>query len=219
MRGNGWSVHFTPNAHNIFALELCVSDVHKKLLLNNKDFIPYLIDALLLDPAHPRAGMADEHKSWLQTNTAECLAQLAVFEPGRDALLQAPTVAEALQGVSERGLSEQSREDATAALRALKCQKLQMRAEGQKHIMLSCETTFLCLYLLHFPLYTAADSHFCLRRPMGLSSYRAADQRVTDCSQLHHMVRPDQHEGQHHGCDVRRYRGSRCDAVFCFTLL
>jgi hypothetical protein len=139
VRGEGWNVHSTPNAENIFALELCVSDVHKTLLLNSKsDFIPFLIDALLLDPAHPRAEMTDEQKSWLQTSTAECLAQLAVFEPGRTALQQDATVLPALQAVAEAGLSAQAGEFAQAALRALSDKKLEMvSAESQKHVMLS----------------------------------------------------------------------------------
>ena len=30
------------------AVELCISDKHKPLLLNNSAFIPYVVDALLL---------------------------------------------------------------------------------------------------------------------------------------------------------------------------
>ena len=68
------------------ALELCISDENKPLLLNNPDFIPYLVDALLLDPSHPRAAMNEEDKIWCQTRHCECLAQLAVFAPAREAL-------------------------------------------------------------------------------------------------------------------------------------
>eukprot|EP01043_Picozoa_sp_COSAG02_P016369 COSAG02_NODE_717_length_18070_cov_20.762700_18_plen_298_part_00 len=37
-----------PSADSIFAVELCVSDANKPLLIDNKNFIPYLVDALLL---------------------------------------------------------------------------------------------------------------------------------------------------------------------------
>eukprot|EP01043_Picozoa_sp_COSAG02_P081431 COSAG02_NODE_19890_length_860_cov_0.536137_1_plen_135_part_01 len=70
-----------PSADNIFALDLCISDENKPRLLANSRFLPYLVDALLLDPDHIRAGMKDEQKSWCQTHHAACFAQLAMFEP------------------------------------------------------------------------------------------------------------------------------------------
>ena len=126
-----------PSADTIMALELCISDANKPLLLANKDFIPYLVDALLLDPEHPRAGMKEELKSWCQQHHAECLAQLAVYEPAREALLADPDVVRALRAVAESGLSAKARELAGAALLALSDKKLEMATEGQMHIMLS----------------------------------------------------------------------------------
>lgn len=38
---------------------LCVSDTNKQLLLNCEDFIPLLVDSLLLDPEHPRRAQPD----------------------------------------------------------------------------------------------------------------------------------------------------------------
>ena len=119
------------------ALELTISDENKPLLLANKSFIPYLVDALLIDPGHPRAGMKEELKVWCQQHHAECLAQLAVFEPAREALLQDPSVLQALEAVAEAGLSEEARDFASAALLALSDKKLVKVLEGQKHIMLS----------------------------------------------------------------------------------
>ena len=46
------------------------------------------VDALLLDPEHPQKDMKPELKTWCQQHHAECLAQLALFPPGREALLQ-----------------------------------------------------------------------------------------------------------------------------------
>jgi hypothetical protein len=48
VRAVGYSVNKKPTADIIFAVELCVSDVNKPLLIDNQDFIPYLVDALLL---------------------------------------------------------------------------------------------------------------------------------------------------------------------------
>jgi len=129
-----------PSADTIMALELCISDANKPLLLANPDFIPYLVDALLLDPEHPRAGMAQELKSWCQEHHAECLTQLAVFEPAREPLRQDPSVIAALEAVAESGLSPEGRRFAQAALLALSDEKKPEggKPEGeQKHVMLS----------------------------------------------------------------------------------
>jgi hypothetical protein len=52
VRAVGLQANTKPSADNIFAVELCVSDANKPLLLDNKDFIPYLVDALLLVRTH-----------------------------------------------------------------------------------------------------------------------------------------------------------------------
>jgi hypothetical protein len=137
VRAVGYNKNAKPTADTIMALELTISDANKPLLLANESFIPYLTDALLLDQGHPRAGMKAELKIWCQQHHAECLAQLAVYEPGRQALLQDPSVLPVLQAVAEAGLSEEAREFAQAALLALSDRKLEMVVEGQKHIMLS----------------------------------------------------------------------------------
>ena len=67
----------------------------------------------------------------------ECLAQLAVFPPGRQAILTEASVLPALQEVAATGLTEQARGHAEAALLALSDEALQMRSEGPKHVMLS----------------------------------------------------------------------------------
>jgi hypothetical protein len=133
-----YAVTLKPTADTIMALELCISDTHKPLLLANPDFIPYLVDALLLDPDHPRAGMKHELKSWCQEHHAECLAQLAVFGPAREPLRQDPSVLPALEAVAEAGLSAEARKFADAALLALSDKKpdIDMDVE-QQHIMLS----------------------------------------------------------------------------------
>jgi hypothetical protein len=66
----------------------------------------------LLDPKHPRAGLADEEKIWLQSMHTECLAQLALFPPGKARLLEDSSVISALEAVAVRGLSQEAQESA-----------------------------------------------------------------------------------------------------------
>ena len=131
-------------------LSLCVSDTNKKLLLANESFIPLLVDSLLLDPKHPRMqnvaiqGTTDWEgaKGPVQRDFTEAIAQLAVFPPGREALLQDPIVAEALQQVAAQGWTEEARHFAEAALRAMSDRPPDAGHHAQqdhthKHIMLS----------------------------------------------------------------------------------
>jgi hypothetical protein len=129
----------TPTAETVQAIELCISDENKLLLLQSPAFIPYLVDALLIRSDHPRAGLKPELKAWCQGAHAECLAQLAVFPEGKKALLREPSVGEALQVVADVGLTEAARTHAQSALLALSDKELQVNADGQKHVMLSCE--------------------------------------------------------------------------------
>ena len=92
MRGEGMAKNFKPSGDLIMALELCISDENKPLLINNADFVTYLVDALLLDPTHPRAEMKLELKNWCHDHHTECFAQLAVFGPSRETLRQDPSV-------------------------------------------------------------------------------------------------------------------------------
>ena len=130
---------YKTNSDNIQALELCISDKNKPLLVANKGFIPYVVDALLLDPAHPRAGDKQEERCWCQTHHAECLAQLAASQCGLEALRQNASVVPALEAVAKRGLSAEARHFAEAALLVLSGKELHVGMEGQKHLMLSCE--------------------------------------------------------------------------------
>ena len=101
----------------------------------NEKFVPYLLDALLLDPDHPRAGMKEELKIWCQEHHCEALLQLAVHEDSREALLRDQSVTPALEAAARSGLSQVARERAAAALVALSDQALVMLAEGsQKHV-------------------------------------------------------------------------------------
>ena len=123
-----------PTADRMMVLELVISDANKPLLLANDMLIPYLICGLFLEPDHPRADLKDEIKLWNQQTHTECLAQLALYPPGRDALLENPAVSEALMAVTETGMSEEACELAKAALKSLRGDELQGRTEGDKHM-------------------------------------------------------------------------------------
>ena len=138
IRAVGWYQNQKPTADSIMALELCISDANKPLLLAHRDFLPYVVDALLLDADHPRADMKPELKSWCQQHHAECLAQLAVFAPARETVRADPSVLPALEAVAEGGLTAEARQFAEAALLALSEKELHIDVEGQKHVMLSC---------------------------------------------------------------------------------
>ena len=144
MRGEGIYaiVKFSPDT--LLVADLCVSDKNKLLLLQHSSFIPYLVDALLLDPAHPRAELKAETKAWCQATHSECLAQLAVFPEGREALLKDPSVHSSLKAVVERGLSDEARQHASAALLALSDRQMAncKQADGQKHVMLSYQWAY-----------------------------------------------------------------------------
>jgi hypothetical protein len=156
VRAEAFYQNMKPSADSIMALELCISDSNKPLLLANRDFLPYVVDALLLDADHPRAGMKPELKSWCQQHHAECLAQLAVFAPARDTLRADPSVIPALEAVAEGGLTAEARQFAEAALLALSDKELHVAAEGQKHVMLSCALPCLSLRGLRHVMNVAA---------------------------------------------------------------
>ena len=85
--------------------------------------------------------MTQELKAWCQEHHAECLAQLAVFEPAREALRQDRSVIPALEAVAEAGLSAEARKFADAALLALSDKKPDIDTvldDGEQlHLMLS----------------------------------------------------------------------------------
>ena len=76
---------------------------------------------------------------------AEAIAQVAMFAPGREALLQDPTVAEALQQVVAEGWTDEARLSAESALAAMSDRQPDAEAvdPGQRHVMMSCETASL----------------------------------------------------------------------------
>ena len=129
-------------------LHLSVSDHHKPLILANPDAIPLLISSLFLDPDHPRGLRAKEilHEAAAPTpldvqavyqrNWTEVLEQLALFGPGKEALLCDEAAMAALEAVVELGMTEEAKEHARGALIALRG-VAEHEAVVPNHVMLS----------------------------------------------------------------------------------
>ena len=164
-----------------------------------------------MDPQHPRADMKAELKAWCQQHHVEALAQLAVHDASREALLRDASVVPALQAVAETGLSEVARELAAAALTALSDKKLEVVTGGQKHVMLSyqwpsvgCTGTHASTTLEEGRV--VEDSHMCV--VFSRTENNQETERVPDCSRLRDLVRLDEYEGIDYGRNERCDRGS-----------
>ena len=110
------------------------------MLVHNDGLIPTLLDALFLDPEHPRKDMDKTLRAGVQCDGAECFLQLALFEPGKELLEQNPEALDALRLLTDEGLTKEAREFASGALVAV-----EGLAPGpdpppgdEKHIMVSC---------------------------------------------------------------------------------
>eukprot|EP01048_Picozoa_sp_COSAG05_P017397 COSAG05_NODE_2363_length_3174_cov_2.055935_3_plen_681_part_00 len=119
-------------------LSLTVSDLNKQLLLYNPEFLPHLVDGLLLAPRADDEADANEYehdvitaRGWhpdndrtvipplVQRTFAECLQQLSLWEPGRRAMLADPSVASALRALTTRAWTPEAKLCAHGALLAL----------------------------------------------------------------------------------------------------
>ena len=82
-------------------LNVCISDAHKLLLLNSTEtaFIDHCVAGLMLD-TEVRADVETTLRATAMRNYAEVFQQVALFEPGRDALVaEEKTVRPALEAV------------------------------------------------------------------------------------------------------------------------
>ena len=121
--------------------------------------------------------MQEDLKAWCQQHHCEALAQLAVHEGSREALLRDGSVVPALETVAGSGLTQECRELAAAALSALSDKQLVMAVEGQKHIMLSCELVGAAMHsttCTHTPVAFLVHSCTSLMHSYGYVAY--ADQ-------------------------------------------
>ena len=120
---------------------LCVADANKATLVQCDVLIPTLLDALFLDPENPRKDMDERLRAGIQCDGAECFLQLALFDPGRELLVEHTEALDALRSlVDGAALTEEARLSASSALAAI-----DGPAPGpgpdpgdEKHVMMSC---------------------------------------------------------------------------------
>ena len=111
------------------------------MLVKCDALIPTLLDALFLDPEHPRNDMEEPLRAGIQRDGAECLLQLALVEAGKELLERHPKALEALHVLADgSALTEQARLAARGALLALEgpAQEQALSPGGEKHIVMSC---------------------------------------------------------------------------------
>ena len=121
--------------------------------------IPTLLDALFLDPEHPRKDMDEALRAGVQCDGAECFLQLALFEPGKQLLEQHPEALDALRVlVDGAALTEEARLSASAALAAVEgpLPGPAPTPGDEKHVMMSC-----ALLSIHLQLWEKTDSVPC----------------------------------------------------------
>ncbi len=171
----GWAVPFHSRTCQPL-LNLCKSDTAKQMLLSEDNFIPLLIEGLLLDPQHPSRKDADETtKSIIQRDIAECIQQVSLFGPGCEALKANPDVVIALDTTFDKARSEEAKICAAAALKQLcpeRSEKMLVIDPDSKHIMMSCECRHISI-LCSFRIFVAAQG-----RPTECDTFHicAADQ-------------------------------------------
>ena len=103
--------------------------------------IPTLLDALFLDPEHPRKDMDERLRAGIQCDGTECFLQLALFDPGRALLEQHTEALDALRAlVDGAALTEEARLSASSALAAIDGPAPGTGPDpgDEKHVMVSC---------------------------------------------------------------------------------
>ena len=198
------------------------------MLVQCDALIPTLLDALFLDPEHPRKDLDEALRAGIQCDGAECFLQLALFEPGKELLEQHPEALDALRALFDGGaLTEEAGKHASGALAAVEglAPPHDPTPSDGKHIMMSCESS------TQNSAWTCRDL-MCVFRPMG----RAVDHQAVGCvatgSWLRGLVRcacffkrlflrvaltsaarhrPGVHEGVH--CRRVSAPGSRCSGL------
>jgi hypothetical protein len=123
-------------------LNFCISDAAKLMLLTTPGFIPHLVNALLLDPEHPRNvdGSPEAVRAIVQRDFAECIQQLSLFAPGCEALKSAGIV-EALDMLVDKAWTEEAKDSARGALMQLTDRhhrEVTVDLDAT-HIMMSCK--------------------------------------------------------------------------------
>ena len=95
------------------------ADVNKKLLIECTTLLTLLTETLLLDPSHMRQEEDERIKAIIQQDAAECLLQIALFEPGRALLSNNASVVDVLHMLVDKAWAEEAKLSAHNALLAL----------------------------------------------------------------------------------------------------
>lgn len=92
--------------------------------------------------------MDETSKAIVHTDFAHCIQHISLFGPGYEALKANPDVVDALDTTVDKAWTEQATVCARAALKQLVPERHTKAAEidpDAKHIMMSCECTFVSL--------------------------------------------------------------------------
>ena len=118
------------------------------MLVRCDALIPTLLDALFLDPEHPRMNTDEKApikaldeplRAGIQRDGAECLLQLALVEAGKELLERHPEALEALRALAGgAALNQETRLAASGALVAMDGLAQASAPGGEKHIVMSC---------------------------------------------------------------------------------
>ena len=100
-------------------LHLTISDVNRRHLVQSVHLMPLVLEALLLDPGHLRQDQAERTNAGTQADAAECLLQLALYEPGRAMLVKDTAATEALRALADMASTEEANASASGALLAI----------------------------------------------------------------------------------------------------
>ena len=126
---------------------MCAADANKAMLVQCEVLVPLLLDALFLDPENPRKDMDEKLRAGIQCDGAECFLQLALFEPGKELLVQHAEALDALRALADgSALTDEARLSASSALAAVEgpAPGPNPTPGDEKHVMVSCASACLC---------------------------------------------------------------------------
>jgi len=99
---------------------LTVSDKNKTFLIESSSAIALITEGLLLDAEHVRQNQDEAIKAGIQQDAAESFLQIALFEPGRQILMEDSAAMAALHILADgQALTEEARQYAYGAVIAI----------------------------------------------------------------------------------------------------
>ena len=82
----------------------------------------------------------------MQRDAAECIQQLALFPPAREALQADSSLLEAVQALAESCWTDEAKDSASRTLAIVNAEQIKRTVVDQQslHIMMSCKRVFVC---------------------------------------------------------------------------